>query len=82
MISEVFESVSEVCDAVTVERTVGYLSGDTVGSIWYFAPHMDSTHLRCCLSLEDWHENINACDEPELQDPETSYNYDPEANDG
>ena len=43
---------------------------------------MDSTLLRCCLAQEDWHENILACNEPELQDPETTYEYDPEANDG
>ena len=73
---EVFESISETCDAVTLERTVGYLASDgTEASIWYYAPHMDSTLLRCCLSQEDWHENILACDEPEEQDPETNYEY-------
>ena len=43
---------------------------------------MDSTLLRCCLAQEDWHENILACNEPELQDPEVDYEYDPEANMG
>ena len=76
MLKEVFESVSETCDAVSLERTVGYLaSNGDEASIWYYAPHMDSTLLRCCLSQEDWHENILACDEPEEQDPETNYEY-------
>ena len=79
---EVFEDISDVCDAVTLERTIGFVGSGDVGSIWYFAPHMDSTLLRCCLAQEDWHENILACDDPEPQDPEVTYEYDPEANDG
>ena len=73
---EVYESISETCDAVTLERTVGYLASDgTEASIWYYAPHMDSTLLRCCLASEDWHENILACNDPEPQEPETKYEY-------
>ena len=73
---EVYETKSETCDAVVLERTVGYLASNGMeAAIWYYAPHMDSTLLRCCLAQEDWMENINACLEPEAQDPETSYEY-------
>ena len=60
-IQEVFETVSRTCDNVYWDRLIHTTSTGEIGAITYEAPHFDSTELRCCLEMDDWHENPNAC---------------------
>lgn len=57
-----YEGNSEVCDSVTLNRSV-YMSGDIVQAIIYTNDDVESTALRCCLAASDFSENPNACDE-------------------
>ena len=76
---EVFETNSQVCDNVTLNRSV-YMLGDIVTAILYSNDDVDSTALRCCLAAEDFSENPNACDEDTTFYDD--YEFDPEGPDG
>ena len=76
---EVFETNSQVCDSVTLNRSV-YMTGDVVAGIIYTNDDVDSTALRCCLAATDFNENPNACDEDVTTYDE--FEYDPTGEDG
>ena len=72
---EVFETNSQVCDNVTLNRSV-YMLGDIVKAIIYTNEDVESTPFRCCLAVNDFTENVNACDEEVTTYEDYEYNPD------
>ena len=77
---EVYESETDRCDSVTINRQVWMATEDTVGAITYSTDDVDSTALRCCLAANDFYENSNACMDQVIQLEE--YQFDPTAPNG
>ena len=54
MMNEVYETQSDLCDTVTLERIVYKTSDGGLGTVRYVSDHVDSTPLRCCINFEDF----------------------------
>ena len=55
------------CHAVSVNRVVYYTSitrDQETGGFEYPETYIPVDSSECCLTPDDWHENINACSEP------------------
>ena len=76
-----YETSNDVCETLVTSRTstlsyiAMYNSPDLeVAFHEYFVDAVETTSLSCCLSAEDYSENINACDEVTINIDEYSYN--------
>ena len=77
---EVYETNSDHCDSVTLNRSVYMATATEVAAVIYTNEDIDSTPFRCCLAIDDFSENLNACDQEVTTYEE--YEYDPTGPDG
>ena len=74
-----YETSNDVCESLVTSRTSTLARADLVTSDLEVAFHeysidaVETTSLSCCLSAEDYSENINACDEVTINIDEYSF---------
>ena len=70
---EVYETISEQCDTVTLNRIVTIAPDGSTFSIEYESFSVPSSAIRCCLASDDFAENVNACGQEEVTYDEWVY---------